>query len=227
MRGNVRYTGSAAVVALALCAVQVPAGQARTLTVDDNRAQCRSAGYTTIQAAVDAAAVNDTVQVCRGTYSEQVRILAAKRGLKLRGADSSPPRIVGPADPGEYPDPGNLAVIDTRAPDVRIRGFDISGVVDVDTCPDVAGIGVFQGSAAIDFAKIGPVSSPCGGHGLGVKVGTGASFTRAPMVKVDRSQITGFDGSGVLLAGNSVVEYGQVNTIQRTRISGPGPGAGL
>src|SRR5690242_7121652 len=42
---------------------------------------CAGASYTTIQSAVDAASPGDTVQVCPGTYPEQVAISATKTGL--------------------------------------------------------------------------------------------------------------------------------------------------
>ena len=43
---------------------------AATLVVDDNRAECPAAGYASIQAAVDAATPNDTIQLCGGFYGD-------------------------------------------------------------------------------------------------------------------------------------------------------------
>lgn len=48
--------------------------QAATLTVDDNATECPAAGFSTIQAAINAAAPTDTIQVCAGTYAEQINI---------------------------------------------------------------------------------------------------------------------------------------------------------
>lgn len=59
------------------------AGAPQTLTVDDDKVQCPSAGYTTIQGAVDAAGPGDTINVCRGTYAEIVDIGAGKDDLSL------------------------------------------------------------------------------------------------------------------------------------------------
>jgi parallel beta-helix repeat protein len=220
MRGS-----TALILAVASTAMSAGAAQAKTLTVDDDRAQCPSAGFTRVQAAVDAAAVNDLVRVCRGVYTEHVRIAPGKRGLKLRGSVTSPPRLVGPGDPGAYSDPTNIAVVDSRAAGVQILGFDIEGTVAEDDCVDVAGIGVYQGSASIDGVRIGPMSALCPGRGLGIKVGTGRPFVAPPVAKIDRTQISSFDGMGVLLARASVGEPHAPTVIQRTGIAGPGVGA--
>ncbi|MBI2072722.1 MAG: hypothetical protein HYT81_06775, partial [Gemmatimonadetes bacterium] len=55
----------------------------RTLVVDDDGADCPHAGYSTIQAAVDAADPGVTILVCAGTYNERVLITGeAKNGLR-------------------------------------------------------------------------------------------------------------------------------------------------
>jgi hypothetical protein len=64
-----------------------------TLVVDDDGAECPSAGFTSIQSAVNSASSGDTIEVCPGTYEEKVRI------------DVPNLRIVG--DPGDAtPGPG-------------------------------------------------------------------------------------------------------------------------
>jgi parallel beta-helix repeat protein len=52
-----------------------------TLVVDEDRADCRDADFTSIQAAVDAAAAGATIIVCAGTYHEWVVI--GKSELRL------------------------------------------------------------------------------------------------------------------------------------------------
>ena len=47
---------------------------AATLTVDDDHVQCPSAAFTTIQSAVNAASPGDRINVCPGTYHEQVKV---------------------------------------------------------------------------------------------------------------------------------------------------------
>jgi parallel beta-helix repeat protein len=66
----------------------------RKFVVDDDRAQCPNAAYTTITAAVAAAPAGSTVLVCEGTYEEHVVIATpAKNGLKVR-AKGKPEQVV-------------------------------------------------------------------------------------------------------------------------------------
>jgi hypothetical protein len=78
-------------LAVAVAAALTFAPQAladRPLVVDDDRVQCRNAQYTTIQAAVNAAGPGDRIDVCAGTYAEQVVIAtAAKNNLRLHARE--------------------------------------------------------------------------------------------------------------------------------------------
>src|SRR3954466_8626125 len=61
-----------AVVTAAVTAAVAPSTAfASTWTVDDDRADCPNARFTSIQGAVDQAAPWDTVVVCPGMYREQ------------------------------------------------------------------------------------------------------------------------------------------------------------
>jgi len=55
-----------------------------TLLVDDDLMQCPTAQYTSIQAAVTAAGPGDHIDVCPGTYTEQVVIPTGKDNIRLR-----------------------------------------------------------------------------------------------------------------------------------------------
>ena len=54
--------------------------------VDNDRADCPKADFTTIQAAVTAAAAGDTILVCAGTYHERVSITTSGLTLRAKGA---------------------------------------------------------------------------------------------------------------------------------------------
>ena len=55
--------------ALGLALIVPAAASGSTWSVDDDRMQCPSAGFTTIQAAINQAAPWDTVVVCAGDYA--------------------------------------------------------------------------------------------------------------------------------------------------------------
>ena len=122
--------------ALAVLAVVAPgSASARTLTVDDDKAQCPAAPYTEIQAAVDAAVTGDRVNVCPGTYPEQVHLdSSSRRNVSLV---AYPRRQAVLEPPASIPD-------DAPAPQVRLaeqgssaRGFVFAGELPegtVDQC---------------------------------------------------------------------------------------------
>ena len=62
----------AVVTAAVLAALAPSTAFASTWTVDDDKADCPNAAFTSIQAAVDQAAPWDTVVICAGTYLRAV-----------------------------------------------------------------------------------------------------------------------------------------------------------
>lgn len=68
-----------------------PSAWASTISVDDDRKECPGAPFTSIQAAVDAAAAGDTIAICPGVYVEGsgapgTNALTIRKSLTLRGA---------------------------------------------------------------------------------------------------------------------------------------------
>jgi parallel beta-helix repeat protein len=63
-----------------------PKGGKHVLVVDDDKAQCKKAGFTTIQAAVTAASARTTILVCAGTYEESVTITKDDLRIRAKGA---------------------------------------------------------------------------------------------------------------------------------------------
>src|SRR5215210_2212718 len=71
-------------VAVLMLAFAQPAAADRKLVVDKDKAECRNAKYTSIQAAVTAAGAGDRIVVCPDTYIEHVTIATpAKNGVTL------------------------------------------------------------------------------------------------------------------------------------------------
>jgi len=97
--------------------------KAATLIVDDNSA-CPGASYTSIQAAVNAASSGDTIQVCAGTYTENVTVPVALSNLTLEGAQANQPysgRTFG--DASESTVNGTITI---EASSVTVNGFSIT-----------------------------------------------------------------------------------------------------
>ena len=95
---------------------------------------CPPTTYTTIQAAVNASGPNDTIKVCPGTYTEQVRIMGHNHdGLKLESLTALAATIQWPVVES-LP----LALVTfNNADHVTVRGFTISGPFTFPGCsPD-------------------------------------------------------------------------------------------
>ena len=125
-----------------LCCAQ--SASAATLTVDDDRADCPAAAFTSVQAAVDAAAPGDTVTICPGTYAEGTgevgtNAVLIRKNLTLKGAGADLVRIT----PKSSSTAGGQIMEAT--PDLRNGLGDIIAVVGTPSQPlkvDISGITV-------------------------------------------------------------------------------------
>src|SRR4051812_498544 len=131
------YRSAIAIWAIgALMLFAATSASANELKVDDDHLQCPSATFTSIQDAVDAASPGDKVQVCAGTYAEQVHI-QDKDDLKLEGQND--PTIKAPLI--QTP-PYALVHIDS-SDGVRLKGFVVSGPWNEPGCQTERHYGVF------------------------------------------------------------------------------------
>jgi hypothetical protein len=94
---------------------------------------CKSAAYSTVQSAVDAAPAGSTVVVCRGTYTEDVIIstpltLTGKRGAVIHGSSTANGNCeqLGPKGPGSAP---CLAGITIKSSHVTVQGLTVTGAI--------------------------------------------------------------------------------------------------
>ena len=94
---------------------------------------CASAGYSSVQAAVDAAAAGGTVVVCRGSYTESVVIstplkLVGQRGAVVHGSRTANGECdeLGAGGPVSAP---CLAGITVKSDHVAVRGLTVTGAV--------------------------------------------------------------------------------------------------
>ena len=195
-----------------------------TRTVDDDFSECPGAGFTSIQAAVNASNAGDSVRVCPGTYTERVTITGiTKNNLTLFSAMGSA-LIKAPAAVGV--EPPYAIVLINGAQGVVFRGFSVSGPLpDALFCSTDARAGISViggGSATIRNNVISQIRSTSPGlrgcqNGFGITVGR---------------QSTGQTGSA-LIVGNVIERYqkggifvdgtGSSATIDNNDIRGVGP----
>ncbi|MDW5598151.1 choice-of-anchor D domain-containing protein [Conexibacter stalactiti] len=176
----------AAAVCAVLPALAPAAASASTYTVDDDKAQCPSASFTSIQAAVDQAAPWDTVIVCDGLYEEQstpasgvgspsqtgsLNGLTITKPLTIKGtgaakvtimpSQSVPGRTLAGTAPYLRDGGGNVVTVSRQsrdATDMNTMFVDISGVTirSGDVYAE-AGVAFFNASGAIRNSIVGPL----------------------------------------------------------------------
>jgi parallel beta-helix repeat protein len=197
---------------------------AGTLLVDDDNVECPNAGYNSIQAAVDAAASGDVIQVCPGTYDEQVEIakplslVGVRRGEK-DAAVVQPSNVIINADFLGEPDAAMILVHHTS--DVTIKNITIDGInnglVCDDTFPTMDGIFFQNASGTIEAVAIKNILSPqaCAfADGLDILSTDG----QPRRITVRDSSLHDYDLGGIFGTGNGV----SISAI-RNVITGRGP----
>jgi parallel beta-helix repeat protein len=193
---------------------------AATLTVGVGSG-CPGAAFTTIQSAIDAAGATDRIDVCAGTYPEQLTIPAGKDGLVLRATTALAAIIQAPAS---MADPGDIVRVNA-ARDVTIEGFTISGPLpDALFCSTYTRTGVRvdgAGSARVRGNHITEIRSATDFYrgcenGVSILVGRQSESEVGTATiednTIDAYQKTGIvvenDGSSAIITGNRVIGDG-------------------
>jgi hypothetical protein len=196
--------------------------QAASLVVDDDRVQCPSAAFTSIQAAVNAAAAGDTIAVCAGTYVEgdggtQALVITKSLAIRGTGADSVSIQPNGGPDNSIFGDPaGNPAgpplrdaignIVSVTGPGVNV---DISGVtvraanVAVETGIDyLNATGTIADVRVTDLvqtaATAGPGRFAIFQRGQGI-VAFSTVVTGTFPITITRSEISGYNKGGIVV----------------------------
>lgn len=194
------------------------------LVVDDDGVECPGAGFTTIQAAVTAAAPGAKIRVCAGTYDEQVTI--AKR-LKVKGENGA---VVMPSPMAvnttslATSNAIAAAILVMNTTDVTIEGLTVDGGVSGITCgPNMIGIFYRNASGKIKDVAVRNMKSLPGGEGcqsgLGIFAQSGAGGTSK--IEVENSSVHDFQKNGI--TGN---EVGTDIRVKGNVVTGIGPTTG-
>lgn len=203
---------------------------AATLLVDDDLVQCPSAPYTTIQAAVAAAAAGDTVKLCAGSYGGQVvvtvplRITGKAPNVKTCGAlPALNPAAYSIFDAPAVAGPGGIG-IDVLADSVRIEKLVVrnAGEAGIRTDPanvkfglksvvftqNVNGIYFHSAVASKSYAK----GNCFDANGTGIRVGYGLRDA-----KIEKNLFVGSNvGAALLIDQLSAVTSDNLKILKNT-----------
>ncbi len=237
VRTTLRWIGAGA---LAL-AMGVPAtASAATISVDDDRLDCPSAPYTSVQAAVDAASPGDVIAICPGTYEEGPATVPAgganavsiAKMLTIRGAGASKVTI--------KPRPALASLLGTTT-NYRNNFGSVIGVYrsGVRQIVDISGVtvegGVTTVGSAVKFynaegsltgSVIRSVAPLTGPQGYGVVIASNLVADRVP-VRVAGVSISGYAKAGVVIDSTQAAPALGIlaATVQANTITGAGPQA--
>jgi parallel beta-helix repeat protein len=196
---------------------------AATLVVDDDRVECPNAGFTTIQAAVDAAASGDRIRVCPGTYVEQISITKPLiiNGPLNNSAVVKPSGMTANTTNGVDGTPIAAVVLVRGTTNVIIRRLTIDGVNNGIAACQPTLVGIFYRNAsgvirnvAVRNMILGVGLEVCQ-SGLGIFVQEPGGLVREVMVvnssihDYQKNGITGNEpGTKIQVAGNTVTGIG-------------------
>ena len=217
------------------------------LLVDDDLIECPTAQYTSIQMAVTAAQPGDHIDVCPGTYKEQVIIPAGKDNIRLRStrqwaAVIKAPMVMAP-DMGS--DAGYFTILHVEgAQNITILAFTITGPgpgscgsLHYGVRVDNGGSADILGNHITDIrdqyrAPPDPFAGQPSGcqNGMGVVVGghyndvggfsTGSARIEGNLVEKYQKNgvVVGGSGSSAVIAANRVFGFGPTSGIAQNGI---------
>lgn len=203
----------------------MPALAAQELLVDDDGVQCPGAGFTTVQAAVNAAVPGAKIRVCPGTYNEQVTISKPLRIRGDNGAIVTPSAMTANTTSLATGAPIAAAILVGGTTDVKIQGLTVDGANnEISGCGPTL-IGIFYRNAsgkiedgAVRNMKLGAGLEGCQ-SGLGIFVQSGSGG--ASSVAVEDSSVHDFQKNGI--TGNGL---GTDIRVKGNVVTGIGPTTG-
>ncbi len=194
-------------------------------------ASCADAGYASVQAAIDAAAKGDTIEICAGTYSEQLSITTPVNLVAAGGAGTA--TIALPALPADSSTPCDEAagrtVYGTPQDEISICTSGKVSLSDLSidakwpggTCNEnLYGILVGGGATlkASDVTLAGAGASPINGCQGGVGIQVGMAWTSP--VQVGHATLAGDTISEYQKNGITVDGAGSSAKITKAKVTG-------
>jgi len=214
-------------LALGLIVLGASATQAATLTVGNATSGACVHTFTTIQSAVTAASPGDTIQVCPGTYDEQVNVTTQDLTIDGAGAGSTiiKPSIVVPNSSSLFSGLPIYAIVlidgveGVTVEDLTVDGADAAAPL---ACNTYVGIFYRAASGTISHARVTNIFFPawrgCQGYlGIFVQSGNGGPGLNSDVL-IDHNTVDNYGKNGITAneAGTSV-------TVTNNTVTGRGP----
>ncbi|MGA8553131.1 MAG: right-handed parallel beta-helix repeat-containing protein, partial [Candidatus Acidiferrales bacterium] len=194
------------------------------ILVDDDKVQCPTAAYTSIQAAVNAANPGDYIRVCPGTYPEQVTI---SKSLLIRadnGVTVIPSSVVSNAT-GPSGDAVAAIFVVENSDDVQLAGFIVDGSANgLSQCsPRLVGILYENASGAIlhNAVRNTQLASSLNGCQSGNAIEVESASSMQSRVGIAENSIDSYQKNGI-----TANEAGSLVLIDGNTVTGIGPTTG-
>jgi hypothetical protein len=219
---------------IAVAAVALPAAaSAATLYVGEHAStpgnSCTHTGYTSIQSAITAAAPDSTIDVCKGTYIEQLEV---KKQVNLVGKETPIVKLpvapensktacdeaINTATGGEDQDLVSICTSKT----VTMTGMTLEAKWPAGGCSDsLYGIMV-AGGATLNATNVkidgaGVEGSGCQG-GVGIEVGFGYNIDEVGTASLNKVTVENYQKNGITVDG-----AGSEASVTGTTVTGAGP----
>ncbi len=236
-----RVVSALALTASALCLMAVAAGAADASTKAWVSASapavpggkgCTEPGFNSVQAAVNSGA--GTIEVCSGTYTEQVEIAHATKlnavsgpGTATLAMPATPARSESACDTKSNEEEGPLDQADEisicTSGTVTLTALDVEAVIPLETCANglngifVGGGGTLKAThVSIDGASTTLAAYKGCQHGIAVRVGS-ASREEVGHAQLKSDTISGYEKNGPTVSG-----AGSTMSIKGSTITGEG-----
>lgn len=196
-----RWAAVWTILFMALAAAN-PAMAGVTLLVDDDGLDCPDAAYSTVQAAVDAAALIpgvQTIRVCAGTYPENVLIGPGSNSVTIVGEGVALTRITGGGGV-----PGTPIIDIMRAGRVELKKLTVDGGGAMVPDPDfvVRGVRFTETNGLVEDVHVLNIRTAAGGQGLALRVDSSlVANSLAANVRVERTRVENYTRVGIMANG--------------------------
>jgi parallel beta-helix repeat protein len=201
------------------------ANQQPNILVDDDKVQCPTAAYTSIQAAVNAAKSGDVIRVCAGTYHEQV-VIGKSLSLEAdNGVIVIPSDVVANAAGLSSAEPIATIVLVKNAENVSLQGFIVDGSANGLTACGPTLIGILyqdaSGSIAHNAVRNVRLANDLTGCQSGLAIDVESSSSGQSSVTIADNSVDGYQKNGI-----TADEPGTEVFVTNNAVTGLGPTTG-